>query len=398
MVRIPVVSVDLEANASRTGGNGLEINGAKLRGRLASASNLGVVRVGSNLQIDGDGVISIDGAITGGLTYKGNIDVVGADADEEPGSATAGDSYTSSESGAITDSGTNGVNWQDLLGDTGNTTVGDLIVCKADGGGSGNWVIVRTGGAELWKNTSGNDLEPTNAAHIITAPTIADGTEATSGTGIIMSTDGGGLVRSDPKNGIEIDGGQIQIDIGTFPNPGTGSFGFWDRDGVNNNIQPRTRGDDVYLIANSTVATDERLFFRGNDGREVSLSGPHTGLAESYNIRFPSNAPAAGDLLVISTKAAPELTMEWQSGSELPLPGGGSGNGNFGFWSRNDQQQLHPEPAVTTLSARLSEFLVLEGTDDLLFQKDFIWRADRNRRLCRLHPASQLLRVVLARF
>ncbi|MGB1142097.1 MAG: hypothetical protein ACPG1A_14440, partial [Halioglobus sp.] len=243
------ISVDLMPNANRTGGNGLEFDGNdKLRGRVASATDLGVVRVGSNLEIDADGVLSIDGAITGGLTYKGNLDIVGADADEEPTTRAAGDTYTSVESGAITTAGTSSVNWQDLLGDTGNTTVGDLIVCKDAAGGTGNWVIVRTGGQELWENTSGNDLEPKNNAHIIKADTLT--ANVTTGTGIVMATGTGQLVRAQPKGGIEIDGGQIQIDADALPLPGQpgapngdGNFGFWNRDNTNANLSPRATGD-----------------------------------------------------------------------------------------------------------------------------------------------------------
>ena len=380
---IVTVTVRLEDNADRpNGGNGLEFNNGQLRGRIATADNLGVVRVGSNLAVDGNGTISVDGAITGGLTYKGTLDIVGGDASAEPTTRAAGDTYTSTQTGAITTAGTGGVNWQNLLVDTGNTTVGDLIICRDAAGGNGSWVIVRTGGLEFWENPAGDTLQPSTNTHVITAATVASGTDATTATGIIGSTDTGAMVRFQPKNGIEFDGGQIQIAAGTIPLPGggngNGNFGFWSRDNANANISPRTDGDDIFLTASSaSVAADERVVFRGNNNRDVSLSGPTTNLGASWNLKLPGdvagNAPAIGDVIAVQAINGTELTSQWISPGEMQ-----PNNGSYGFWERNDANNtLEPRTQGDDiiLKSQDAEFLRLQGTDNTPAARDIVLRA-----------------------
>lgn len=202
------VEVDLEGTANRVGLELTATDGSgKLQSKIATSTVLGSVKVGATLTVDADG--EINGGIASPLKYRGNLNITGTGTSSEPDPATstAGDSYTSSASGDITSTGTD---WNDLLKDPHNTTttVGDLIICNTDGGGSNGWTLVPVGGTNFW-SVSGDDLLPTDTDHIIRAATLADGQETTTGTDLILSDDDGRLVRSTPGTNLSITSGVL---------------------------------------------------------------------------------------------------------------------------------------------------------------------------------------------
>ena len=343
------VHVDLEADASRTGGNGLEINGDKLRGKLATPTNLGVVQVDdSTIKVTPDGQIS---AVTNTpLNYKGNLDIVnGAGADPEPTSPLLGDTYTSAESGTIF------TPWTNLLDNPPtNTTAGDLIICQADGGGNGNWVLVPAAGNNpwidsntgyvyladpandvrvqalangnealtgtdlamiddlgqlvraapgsgltitggqltttpgLWEEGTSNDLQPIDTAAVVRADTLADGQDQTTGTSVAMLDDDGRLVRADPKSGIEIDAGQLQIDQSALPT-------FWTNPTSTDDLKPN---NTAHKIMADTLAS-------GTEG----TTGTSVGMLDNAG-RFVRANPGAG--LTINTSGQLEAVAQAQ--------------------------------------------------------------------------------------
>lgn len=343
------VHVDLEADASRTGGNGLEINSDKLRGKLATASSLGVVQVDdSTIKVTPDGQIS---AVTNTpLNYKGNLDIVdGGSTDPQPTSPLLGDTYTSSESGTIF------TPWTNLLDNPPTTTTaGDLIICQADGGGNGNWVLVPAAGNNpwidsntgyvyladpanevrvqalangnealtgtdlamiddlgqlvraapgpgltitggqltttpgLWEEGTGNDLQPIDTAAVVRADTLADGQDQTTGTSVAMLDDDGRLVRADPKSGIEIDAGQLQIDQSALPT-------FWTNPTGTDDLKPN---DTAHKIMADTLAN-------GTEG----TTGTSVGMLDDAG-RFVRADPGAG--LTINASGQLEATAQAQ--------------------------------------------------------------------------------------
>ena len=194
------VEVDLVATANRVGLELTATDGSgKLQGKIASSTSLGVVKVGATLTIDANG--ELNGGIASPLKYRGNLNIsTTGTLSAEPDTATskAGDSYTADQQGDVAGVGQT-TNWDDLLKSPHNTTVqvGDLIICNSDGGGSGGWTLVPVGGQTFW-SVSGDDLTPKDNTHVIRAATLANGSEKTSGTDVILADNDGRLVRSPP--------------------------------------------------------------------------------------------------------------------------------------------------------------------------------------------------------
>ena len=91
--------VDLTADTNRVG---LEIASDKLQGKIATATSLGMIKVGSTLTIDSS-TGELNGTIASALTYKGNLNITSASSgpDSEPTNPQAGDTYTVDTQGTI---------------------------------------------------------------------------------------------------------------------------------------------------------------------------------------------------------------------------------------------------------------------------------------------------------
>lgn len=319
------VHVDLEADASRTGGNGLEINGDKLRGKLATPTNLGVVQVDdstikvtsageisaevatassvgvvrvddSTIKITPDGEISAevatassvgvvqvddstikvtpDGQISAvtntPLNYKGNLDIVnGAGADPEPSSPLLGDTYTSSETGTIF------TPWTNLLDNPPTTTTaGDLIICQADGGGNGNWVLVPAAGNNPWVDSNTGYVYLADPANEVRVQALANGNESLTGTDLAMIDDLGQLVRAAPGTGLGISGGQLTNTLPTY----------WNNPASTDDLKPNNTAHKIMAdtLASGTEGTtgtsvgmldNAGRFVRANPGAGLTING-----------------------------------------------------------------------------------------------------------------------------
>lgn len=251
------VAVDLQADGDRTGGNGLELTATdetgELRGKIATPSDLGVVRVdNSTITINNEGVL--EAQIPQALNFKGNLNITDSGTDPEPASPEAGDTYTSVPGGTI------GSPWTGLIdgwssGDT--TSAGDLIICNADGGGTGNWVRVPTGGNEVWVEDSGGYVYPSNTGNEVRIPAIAS-TESGDGTAVAMLDDDGQLHRDTPTgSGIEVNSGSLVLDNTFTPGTGDGDgqLGYWTRTDADDMLRPATLGDNVELRSAADAVT-----------------------------------------------------------------------------------------------------------------------------------------------
>lgn len=263
------VHVDLEADASRTGGNGLEINSDKLRGKLATASSLGVVQVDdSTIKVTPDGQIS---AVTNTpLNYKGNLDIVnGGNTDPQPTSPLLGDTYTSAESGTIF------TPWTNLLDNPPTTTTaGDLIICQADGGGNGNWVLVPAAGNNPWIDSNTGYVYLADPANEVRVQALANGNESLTGTDLAMIDDLGQLVRAAPGTGLGITGGQLTNTLPTY----------WNNPASTDDLKPNNAAHKIMAdtLANGTEGTtgtsvgmldDAGRFVRADPGAGLTING-----------------------------------------------------------------------------------------------------------------------------
>ena len=405
----PTVSVDIENN------RGLEIDSGNLRGVIASTTNLGVVKAGAGVTIANDGTISAAGTP---LTYKGVVDLTSATV---PGSPSVGDVYANTGTGNANNA------WANITGNLTNATAtspGDLIAYKGGGTPADVWTYVPTGGASPATNldytaavNQGTVTSDTGTNAVIP---LADGTNAglfsaaekTKLAGIETGAQDGTVTSITPGTGLENQAGNQNAitTAGTISLSNTavaaGTYGdatnvaqfavnaqgqitsatevainvgasLWSRAGATG-IAPTTDGNDIFLTASSaSAAADERIIFRGNATRDVSLSGPHTNLGASYNLKLPGdvvgNAPAVGDVIAIQAIAGTELTSQWISPGEMQPT-----NGDYGFWTRTDATDtLEPRTQGDDLllKSQDSEFLVLQGTDDGAATRDIVLRA-----------------------
>lgn len=263
------VHVDLEADASRTGGNGLEINSDKLRAKLATPTNLGVVQVDdSTIKVTPDGQIS---AVTNTpLNYKGNLDIVnGGNTDPQPTNPLLGDTYTSAETGTIF------TPWTNLLDNPPtNTTAGDLIICQADGGGNGNWVLVPAAGNNPWIDSNTGYVYLADPANEVRVQALANGNESLTGTDLAMIDDLGQLVRAAPGTGLGITGGQLTNTLPTY----------WNNPASTDDLKPNNTAHKIMAdtLANGTEGTtgtsvgmldDDGRFVRADPGAGLTING-----------------------------------------------------------------------------------------------------------------------------
>lgn len=155
---------------------------------VASASQLGVIRVGTNLEIDGSGILSA--VIPAGLTYKG----IWSNAANPPTPAANGDFY-------IWDGGDATLNnalWGSANGQT--VTEGDRLFYDGT-----DWSVISSG--------SGGLTEVTGTAPI-TVSAIADGKQDISIAEATTGGSGGGYMSQDDKDkldGIE-SGAELNVD------------------------------------------------------------------------------------------------------------------------------------------------------------------------------------------
>ena len=154
---------------------------------IASASQLGVIKVGSNLDIDADG--TLNAVIPAGLTYKGTW----TDASNPPTPAVNGDFYIWDGADAVL---TN-VLWGSSNGDA--VTEGDRLLY--DGA---SWTIISAGGG-------GGLTEITGTAPVVVSP-VADGEQDVSMPAATASNDGYMPKEAWEKlDGIEA-GGEVNVD------------------------------------------------------------------------------------------------------------------------------------------------------------------------------------------
>lgn len=259
------VEVDLEDDADRTGGSGLELTDTdetgQLRAKVATDDTLGVVMVDdSTIKVDINGVIKVDDSIASGLNIKGtlNITTTGT-ADAEPATRAVGDLYVSNQDGTITSSGTN---WQNLLEGSDTTTdVGDFIICKDAAGGANNWLLVKGvgGSGGLWLEDAAGFLYPADNTNELRIPALQDGQEDDTGTDVALLDDNGQFVRAEAEDGVEINSdGNLALDpdfVPGTPADGEGRLGYWTRTDSTDMLRPATLGDNIELRSAADAVT-----------------------------------------------------------------------------------------------------------------------------------------------
>ena len=299
------VNLDLYADANEVG---LQVVSDTLKARIATASSLGSIKVGDGLNIDGAGVLSADLDLSQTLKWKGPVDLSAAKTINDA-TAVAGDVYineadnTNPSNGWVT--ATNG-----SLISTTTVRAGDLVIASQDSPGAGDWIYITslrstnfwnraTAGSGTFNNeaylfpindTGGHDDNAFTTGAFITAnSTIGtpnfhvnqDGqgtiysnslnSAVTTGTGLAMVNGSNALVRAMPKNGIEINSGQIQIDADWKPGTGdgNGTLGFWKRTNATDLLEPATANDNIFTD-NGYIQTDNE--FRVSDGTLTSYA------------------------------------------------------------------------------------------------------------------------------
>lgn len=140
---------------------------------IASASQLGVIRVGANLDIDGNGILSA--VIPAGMTYKG----VWSDVDNPPATPGNGDFYIWDGAGG----NLNNALWGSSNGEA--VVEGDRIFYSTDD----SWQIISSGGG-------GGLAEVTGTAPIVVSP-ISDGEQDISISEVIANGTAGAMSGAD---------------------------------------------------------------------------------------------------------------------------------------------------------------------------------------------------------
>ena len=193
---------------------GLEFDGDELRVKPASSTERGGIRVGNTLTLSSTDVLNVASNVTGGVTFKGTIDLRAAPGEPTSPEIKRGDLY-------INSNGTSGApssGWADLIeGLTTSDTVdaGDLIIAKADSGSDGTslgtdgWSYIPTGSQTLWETNaqSGGPLDGT-----VLRPKVS-GNHAW-----LQSTAGVGGTQGDPNITLNADGSTIWNDFDSSDN------------------------------------------------------------------------------------------------------------------------------------------------------------------------------------
>ena len=150
--------------------------------------------------------------------------------------------------------------------------------------------------------------------------------------------------------------------VGTWVEVGTpdadGSYGYWTRNDTNDELTPRTAGDDVSTTGDMKAAN----FIIDQTTADVTVAAANPAAARTYT--FPDEG---GDRNITIDAAAPASTTQYVRqitdagvGSWVEadaVPGGGDGSGDFGFWSRDD--------ATDTLSPRTADDNLDMGAGDI---------------------------------
>ena len=264
-----------------------------------------MVRVdNSTITIDADGVL--EAQIPQALNFKGSLNITSTNGgpDSEPATPNAGDTYTSVPGGTIASPWGGGSALIDGWSSGDKTSTGDLIICNADGGGAGNWVLVPTGGNEVWVDSGSGYVYPADTSNEVRVPQLADGNEGTTGTDLAMLDDNGQFVRSAPGNGLSISSGQLGV---TFP------AGLWTDD--SGTLHPSTLGSNVEIRDSS----DNAVITFNDDGTaeftsDVTLSGDgFLKLPVGTDLERPGT-PAAGMVRYTNQNTEPPVAAGAQQG------------------------------------------------------------------------------------
>lgn len=160
-----LVTLDVDLHG---GDDGLEIRDSKLKASVASASQLGSVKIGDGIDVDSTGTISVD--IPQALNFKGPVDLNNPPAGQiNPNPPEVGDTYVNSATANPVDNG-----WTGIGGES--SQAGDLVVWDGN-----EWEIIGTGGTpdvDLGYTAAPNNGTVTNTAGDDAVIPIADDTNA----------------------------------------------------------------------------------------------------------------------------------------------------------------------------------------------------------------------------
>ena len=238
-----------------------------------------------------------------------------------------------------------GANQGDLVVDTANIPLpnggdgtGDFGYWNRTepGGGANDLLQPRAAGDDVF--TSG-DLRIGNTAAAprasidgatgeIRSATLETGDDVTTGTGLVMADNQGDLVRAQPGDGIEINSGQIRVDL-EAAGAGTGGLQI-------DNAEIRVQaGDGIELTANGVAAdllANGGLLLTANDGTgELAIDAanmPAPGNDQSFGYWTRENDDStltprtAGDIVMVDggTAAAPTLAHTGDLNTGIAFP------------------------------------------------------------------------------
>ena len=356
----PTVSVDIENN------RGLEFDSGNLRGVIASASSLGVVKQGAGVTIAGDGTIS---AASTPLTYKGVVDLSAANT--RPASAAVGDVF------ANTGTTTVDVAWAPRINNANSgdsIDPGDLIACTvaATSQITGTYTLIPTGGASpatnLGYTAAVNQGTVTSSTGTDAVLPLADGTNAglftaaekTKLAGIEAGAETGTVTSITPGTGLENSGtgdktaittagtldledtavtagtygdasnvAQVTVDaqgrltaatevaIGIPSPPANGNYGLWTRVDASDTLKPRTAGDKVTVNAsngdaNITLNADGSGTFLLTENRAYDPTGVTYG-SHAVNVTDTTTNGWSGFRLIADSTSAVATSSAIQS-------------------------------------------------------------------------------------
>ena len=122
---------------------------------IASPTTLGGIKVGNNLSIDGDGVLSASGGGSGGISFSSEEHEVGTFGNRKLFSKTLSADVSSSETSANAWIGNGATDYEDIIGYFGNFIDGHTInvaITRADyEANSGSWHVM---GSAEYRNPS----------------------------------------------------------------------------------------------------------------------------------------------------------------------------------------------------------------------------------------------------
>ena len=198
--------------------------------------------------------------------------------------------------------------------------------------GSGEIAIAPTGVANVHFEDAGGDMRSIGAD-----PTAA-----------------GTYVRDVSANGAV--GTWVAADATPGGGDGSGDYGFWNRNDTDDELTPRTAGDDVSTTGDMKAAN----FVVDQTTADVTIAAADPAAARTYT--FPDEG---GDRNITIDPAAPGATTQYVRqitdagvGSWVAaVPGGDGVSGDFGFWSRDD--------GTDTLSPRTADDDLDMGAGDI---------------------------------